>query len=50
MTPPRDHKQSVEVIDKTIRTAFLVRKMLALSSLNTPLKAVLMQAAEDLLD
>ena len=50
MTSPGDHKQFVEVIEKTLGTAFIVGKLFALGSPDSALDAVLMHAVENLLD
>jgi hypothetical protein len=50
MTPSGDHLQPVEIIEKALRAAFFVRKMLALGPPDSALDATLVQAAEKLLD
>jgi len=46
MTPSGDHLQPVEIIEKALRAAFFVRKMLALGPPNAALEAALVQALE----
>jgi hypothetical protein len=50
MTPSGDHEQAVEVVEKTRGAAFLVGELLTLGSPDAALEAILVQAAEELLD
>jgi hypothetical protein len=50
MAPSRDHQQPVEIIEKYLRAALLIREMLTLCSLNPALHAISVHSSKQLLD